>query len=301
MEGSNSASKGFNIGRMFVSDSPISQVISGVVLVMILYLVMSAIEYVHKSFLGMWRNRVELFPDTYTSGSKMYTAVQNPQNPAALTVNFSENERSGIEFSYSMFINLNSATFSGGNHYLYHILHKGYNASYPLMGPGIFAWGDNNTIRVYMNCYNSWNNYTDIENIPVDKWFHLVVSCKSNTIYIYINGNLKQKVALSGNTPPYQNYGDVYLFNPRKKTLPSAVTTSLQSDPDFIGSSAASSLVFDGAAKGMASRVYYFSYALTYSEIQSLMNAGPSTTMSTTDMSISPYLSDTWWTNTHGP
>jgi hypothetical protein len=50
----------------------------------------------------------------------------------------------------------------------------------------------------------------------------------------------------------------------------------------------------------MASRVTYFGYALTYTEIQSLMNMGPSSNMEGADMSLTPYLSDTWWANREG-
>jgi hypothetical protein len=152
-----------------------------------------------------------------------------------------------------------------------------------------------------MNCFDTWNNYTDIENIPVDKWFHLTVTCKGNTLYAYINGNLKKKMALSNNTPPYQNYGNVYAFSSRKISISKSVTTSLEKDNEFSSSQSASSLDFDGAMKGMISRVYYFSYALTYTEIQYLINMQPSTVMDGPDMSLTPYLSDTWWANRQGP
>ena len=290
-----------NRGSSYMGPSVSMQVLTGLVLIVLLYLSLSMAEFIYKSFSSRWTNKVNLFPNTYTSGTKMYTAIQNPTNPAALTVNVSNNQRSGVEFSYSMFVYLNSDTFSSGNANLYHILHKGYGQVYPLLGPGIFSWGNKNCIRVFMNCYDTWDNYTDIENIPVDKWFHIVVSCKGNTLYVYINGNLKQKVALSGNTPPYQNYGNVYLFSSRKTTLFASITSSLQNDSNFMGTGAASSLVFDGAAKGMASRVTYFSYALTYTEIQALMNMGPSSVMDGTDLSLTPYLSDTWWANKQGP
>jgi hypothetical protein len=231
----------------------------------------------------------------------MFTAIQNPRNPAAKTVNLSDNQRSGVEFSYAMFIYLKSECFASGEQKLLHILHKGYNKPYPLMAPGIFTWGNKNTLRIFMNSYDSWNNWSEVENIPVDKWFHLVVSCKGNTLFVYINGSLKQKVNLSGNTPPYQNYGDVYLFSPRKMAVSKSITTSLASDPEFKGMGSNSSLQFGGAASGMVSRVYYFSYALSYTEIQKLMNMGPSSVMSGPDMSMTPYLSDTWWVNAQGP
>ena len=288
-------------GVSMTGSDTLSQVLSGIALVLALYIGLSVSEFIYNSFMAMFKDRVELFPNTYASGAKMYTAIQNPQNPRAKTIYFSDNQRSGVEFSYAMFINIKSDTFSKGEHKLYHILHKGYGSTYPLLGPGIFCWGDTNKLRVYMNCFDTWDNYTEIENIPVDKWFHLTVSCKGNILYVYINGNLKKKMALSNNTPPYQNYGNVYAFSSRKISLYKAITTSLEKNDEFKGSQSASNLDFDGSAKGMISRVYYFSYALTYTEIQYLINMQPSTVMDGPDMSMVPYLSDTWWANKQGP
>jgi len=272
----------------FTGTDIVTQLLTGVAAVILLYIAMAMAEYLYKSFMHMWRDRVELFPDTYVSGAKMFTAVQNPNNPKSKLASLSDNQRSGVEFSYSMFINLDSATFSSGEAKLHHIMHKGYSQFYPLMGPGVFCWGNKNCLRIYMNSYKTWNEYTEIDNIPVDNWFHLTISCKGTTIYIYINGNLKQKMKMSDGTPPYQNYGDVYLFSGRKKTIEKTNVLSLLNEE---------SLRFDGAAKGMASRVFYFSYAVTYSEIQSLMNMGPSSKVNGANASVmTPYLSDTWWT-----
>jgi len=283
------------------SSDTVTDVLMGVAIVVLLYIGLATAEFIYKSIMSMWVDKVELFPETYPSGTRMFTAIQNPRNPAAKTVNLSDNQRSGVEFSYAMFIYLKSECFASGEQKLLHILHKGYNKPYPLMAPGIFTWGNKNTLRIYMNSYDSWNNWSEVENIPVDKWFHLVVSCKGNTLFVYINGSLKQKVNLSGNTPPYQNYGDVYLFSPRKMAVSKSITTSLATDPEFKGMGSNSSLQFGGAASGMVSRVYYFSYALSYTEIQKLMNMGPSSVMSGPDMSMTPYLSDTWWVNAQGP
>ena len=283
----------------------LSQVLSGLLLVVLLFVIISVVEATYKAFTAMWKDRVELFPDTITSGSSVSTVIQDPLNPNAKTIYFSDNQRSGVEFTYATFLYIGSATFSNGDHSLYHIMHKGYNKSYPLMGPGIFSWGDSNKIRIFMNSFDSWNNYCDISNIPVDKWFHLVITCKGNVVYIYINGNIKHQLSLNTSSnannpsPPYQNYGNVYAFNSRKVTLSSSVTTSLGNDPQFNGTnSPQTQMVFNGAATGMLSRTYYFSYAITYTEIQYLMNMGPSKIMAGgVDMSISPYLADTWWTN----
>ena len=270
----------------FGGSDPLSQVLTGVALVAAVYFTMLFAEYIYQSYLAMFRDRVEIFPNTYASGSLSHKAIQDPKSPLAKTVYTSDNQRSGVEFSYSLFCYITSDTFSNGDDKLYHILHKGYSKSYPLMGPGLFMKGNSNTLRVYMNCYQTWNNYADIDNIPIEKWVHIVVSCKGNQLYVYINGNLKTKMALSGNTPPYQNYGDIYLFSQRTITLSSSTTPSLKS----------TSLIFNGAAKGLASRVFYFAYALTYTEIQNLINMGPSPVMEGVNMSITPYLTDQWWT-----
>ena len=290
----------------FTGENPFSQMLFGVVLVIVVYLALSGSEYLYNSFTRMYKDRVELFANTLVSGPKMHTVLQNPNLPKAKTISFSDNQRSGIEFSYSLFIYVNSDTFNNSDtSSLYHILHKGYGRTYPLLGPGIFCWGHTNKLRVFMNCYDTWDNYSDVENIPVDKWFHLVVTCKGNTMYVYINGNLKSKMALSNNTPPYQNYGNVYAFNNRKLTLNRTNTVSLQRDPMFSSDTAGylSSITFNGSIKGMISRVYYFGYALTYTEIQSLFNMGPSSKIDngSDSMTVGPYLSDTWWVNKQGP
>jgi hypothetical protein len=45
----------------------------------------------------------------------------------------------------------------------------------------------------------------------------------------------------------------------------------------------------------------YFSYALSYAEIQNIMNDGPSSKMDSASMTgnIPPYLDDTWWNQGH--
>ena len=289
-------SNSFPSSVSFGGSDPLSQVLTGVALVAVVYFTMLFAEYIYQSYLGMFRDRVELFPNTYASGSLNNTAIQDPKSPLAKTVYTSDNQRSGVEFSYSLFCYITSDTFSSGNDNLYHILHKGYSKPYPLMGPGLFMKGNTNTLRVYMNCYQTWNNYADIDNIPIEKWVHIVVSCKGNHLYVYINGNLKTKMALSGNTPPYQNYGDIYLFSQRKGIiLRSTTTPSLLTGTDSNASE--KSVTFDGAAKGLASRVFYFAYALTYTEIQNLISMGPSSVMEGVNMSITPYLTDQWWTS----
>ena len=51
-----------------------------------------------------------------------------------------------------------------------------------------------------------------------------------------------------------------------------------------------------GKFSGYISNMTYFSYALTYSEIQTQLNIGPSSQFDQDSMDKPPYLIDTWWT-----
>jgi hypothetical protein len=145
-------------------------------------------------------------------------------------------------------------------------------------------------MRVYMNSYKTWNNYIEIENIPIGKWVHVAIVVTDNSLEVFINGNLSKKLSLDGFTP-YQNYQDIQCFSQRRITLRHSTIPSIDTDG------------FDvfGAMKGQLSRLNYFSYALSYAEIQNIMNEGPSSKMDSAlaTGNIPPYLDDTWWNQGH--
>lgn len=230
-------------------------------------------------------NRTELLPYTYNIEDKSINIPQNPNLTIAQTVSQSNNERTGVEFSYSFWLNVHPSAFRQELG-LSHIFHKGFSSQFPLLAPGVYMRSDTNTLRVYMNTYKTWNNYVDVENIPVGKWVHVVIAIKDNALEVYINGNLSKKLPFDGYAP-YQNYEDISCFSQRRITLKHSIVPST----DETG--------FDvfGCVKGQLSRLSYFSYALCYAEIQQLMNEGPSSKMDTKVLNtIPPYLHDTWWT-----
>lgn len=229
-------------------------------------------------------NRRELLPYTYNIDDKAITIAQNPNVKDAKPTALSDNERSGVEFSYSFYLYVHPSAFRQERGLL-HLFHKGYAQPFPLMGPGVFMRSDTNTLRVYMNTFKGWNQYVEVRNIPVSKWVHVVVACQNHALEVYVNGNLSRKMSFEG-FAPYQNYQDIVCFSQRRLTLNSSKVASV----DDFG--------FDvfGAMKGMMSRLTYFNYALTYGEIQQLMNEGPSSEMDSSLMNDKPpYLADTWW------
>jgi hypothetical protein len=220
--------------------------------------------------------------------SRTVTITQNPILNDSKQINVSENERTGIEFSYSFYLKVNPSTFRQEQG-LIHIFHKGYSSQFPLLAPGVYLRSDTNTLRVYMNTYKTWNNYIEVENIPLSKWVHICIVCKDNALEIYINGNLSKKLSFDGYAA-YQNYQDVICFSQRRISLKQTIIPTL----DDGGMN-----VF-GSMKGMMSRLIYFNYALCYAEIQSLMSEGPSSKVESSETNdVPPYLSDTWWSQSY--
>lgn len=264
-----------------------TQIVHGLIYVGILLLVLMFVELMYKYYNRLSINRTTLIENTINN-DKTVTIPQNPNISGSNTVNLSSNERTGVEFSYSFYLNVNPTTFQSADQTmgLYHIFHKGYASQFPLMAPGVYMRSDQNTLRVYMNTYKTWNNYIDVENIPVSKWVHIVVVCKEHALEIYVNGNIAKKMTFDGFSP-YQNYQDICVFSNRRILLSKSKVTSLgENDFNVLGS-----------MNGLLSRLTYFSYGLSYSEIQQLMNQGPSSKMdSTQSMDIPPYMADNWWT-----
>ena len=275
-----------NSSSSFLSGtSVVPQIVVGLLISIVLYIVLLSIEMVYKSFKQISGTRVDILPLTISSLDKPRNFDQNPSIKNAILLPLSDNERSGAEFSYSFFLWIDPSSFREEEGFL-HILHKGHPVPYPLLGPGIFLHSNTNTLRVYMNSSTTWNNYVDVENIPVKKWVHVVVMARDNSIEVYINGNVTKRLSITDGVL-YQNFGNLYLFSQRpvllnKTLIPSLVGESLQ--------------IF-GTYTGNFSNLIYFSYALSYTEIQSLLQGGASTKTEKKNEDSPPYLEDTWWVN----
>ena len=152
------------------------------------------------------------------------------------------------------------------------------------MGPGVFITGATNSLRIVMNTYDNPYTFVDVSNIPIKKWFHVVLNCKKSGLEVHINGNLTNKIRFD-KTLPYLNFQDIVLF----------------SNANFVQSSTTpilggTSLHVAGAFNGFMSQFVYTRYALSFTEIQSLFHEGPSKKVKTQSVELPPYLADTWWT-----
>ena len=259
-----------------------------VIVVVFVFCAFLCAELIYKYMNRLSINRVELLPNTYSVNNKTITITQNPIVTNVNQIQVSQNERTGIEFTYSFYLNVDPSTFRQ-EHGLLHVFHKGYSSEYPLLAPGVFMRSDTNTMRVYMNTFKTWNNYIEVDNFPLSKWVHVAVICKNSSLEIFINGNLSKKMSFDGYAA-YQNFQDVVCFSQRRIALTQSKIPSV----DKQGFN-----VF-GSMKGMLSRLTYFNYALCMAEIQSEMNRGPSSIMDSSNLNeVPPYLSDTWWSRSY--
>lgn len=266
--------------------SPSGQLVNGLAIVIIIFIVPFVLEIIYKSVYDS-QNRFKTLLDYTASSEDMSITIHQNANkyPNAKPIGLSVNERSGIEFAYSFYVFVFPSTFDGNADFK-HVFHKGYGFPWPLMGPGVFFKGNENTMRVVMNTYKNPYTFADIKNMPVQKWVHVVLNCINGGLDIFINGSLASRISFK-NTLPYQNFQDIILFsNVNSTSLGQASTPSVLGYETF---------PIAGAFKGQLSNLKYARYALSVNEIQTLMNQGPSAKKVEKVMERPPYLADDWW------
>lgn len=287
----------------FSSSEVFPQIVIAIVLTLVIFIVYMVAEQINSMWNGYAKARIPVYEMT-SSGFDERVFLQddtNPVNPSGsvktLRLYPSENQLTGIEFSYTSFIYINPDSDDGTLGWK-SIFVKGYQTGpMPLMAPGVFVCSNNYdngspTLRIVMNTYDNWLNTIDVLQIPFKKWFHLAIILHKNTLEVYINGNLSNKMTFKG-TLPYQNYQPLVIF-PKAK-LNNDFDNSSGSSP-LRGIPPGDNMVVSGPFSGIVSNLFYFSYALTYSEIMEMMNMGPSKNIDNKSQDLPPYLIDSWWT-----
>ena len=215
-------------------------------------------------------NGVTIIPGKL-SGSQTYNNKQTPTGDAI--VGLSTNEINGVEFTYSLWLKINSDNI-GSEHdiatcdfdsscgkNLIHIFNKGddtgetsstdlvQNVSKINNAPGVYLRKNNTEIvlLIYMDTMGTEPSYTKkpitVSNLPIMKWFSLIIIAKSNVLYIYVNGRLKSSYIFKDEVFK-QNYDDITINK-------------------------------HGIEWGSLADLVYYPRALNGLEIQSLLLAGP--------------------------
>ncbi len=261
-----------------------AQAVLALVILLALHTLFFLFEYTYRLMQGIDKTETVLMDYTLSS-SKSKTFTQDPSDANSKQLYLSDNERSGAEFTYSFFLFVDPTCF-GTDDGLLHIFHKGYSFQYPLLGPGVYMHNNKNTMRVYMNTFSTWNAYVDVDDFPVKKWVHVALVCQENGLDVFINGNVAKRLNFQKSVP-YQNYQNLYVFNRRRVMIrgTNGKTPSLNDE------------VFNvfGSIAGLISNLTYHSYALSYTELNDLLQAGPSKKVESDTQDQPPYLTDDWW------
>jgi hypothetical protein len=140
---------------------------------------------------------------------------QDPSQPNAITILRSSNDAAGIAFTWSvwLFVKQKDSTNETDGVY-HHVFNKGSaNADTtnsimtPNNGPGLYFKSDYSGIRVVMSTFNTQSASVDVDNIPINKWFNVIIRAENTILDVFINGDLAQRLQLD--SVPFQNYGNV--------------------------------------------------------------------------------------------
>lgn len=213
------------------------------------------------------------------SGSTADKFQQDPKNNDSILIRRSNNQSSGLEFTWSTWLYINDLK-SGNTHQ--HVFHKGVN-EFDDSGiarinnaPGLYIVNKNTnesvntaTLKVVMTTTdNSSNSNKDIEidDIPIKKWVNVIIRMKNTTLDVYINGTVAGRMNLVN--VPLQNYYDVFVGQ----------------NSGFLGD---------------ISNLQYFDHALNIFQITKIINAGPNTDPTAGSKKLLDnynYLSTSWFT-----
>jgi hypothetical protein len=275
----------------------VPQIVLTIIIVIVISTLISMFEVIVTTVQDYNKLMVNLYPYSYTADTQQ-VYIQDPANGEFQYMYPSTNEFNGIEFSFSFNLYIDPKTYENtpapivNKTQFLNVFYKGdQNTIWPNMSPGVFLNANENTIRVYVSSITGVrDSYVEIPNVPVGKWFHMVIVQKGQNMDVYINGNVAVRKTFT--TVPKFNFGPVVLF--ANKTF-NASKTDTTMKASYQGSDGNMFAVV-GKMQGMISKLKYYAYAVSFSQIDSLALEGPSNKIITKSLDQTPpYFHDSWW------
>ena len=270
--------------KEFVQSNSIVAKFAFLILILIVFMLLISLG---SAILGFFfrQSHNPILIDGMINSKQMMVIPQNPSKKGAKPIYRSNNEREGLEFTWSVWIFVDSFTSDSMTSYK-HVFHKGdeqmdTNGIFmPNNGPGLYITplmknskkGNVAGLRVVMNVLGPTSTITenvDVKNLPLSKWVNVIIRVTKQTqLDVYINGTLVKRHMLSGITR--QNYGDVFVS-------------------------------MNGGFTGNTSDLRYFEKAIGTNKIQSIVNNGPNRKLVVGTMDVkdttNKYLSTRWYLN----
>lgn len=269
------------LNRYVAEDRVATEIMLGIAICIVILIVFYIIKGTVLKITGRSSNGPLIYKGLKSADTPV-TITQDPNLNNSITLMRSINEDGGIEFTYSIWLWIDSKTWNNDSEDWKHVFHKGPMSSSSFAGsdpitmseiqcPGLWIGKHSNCLRLYVNTFGTNKEYIQIDNLPVKKWVCFVYTQTNFASEIYINGKLKERKELR--TLPNQNYSNLYIN---------------QND----------------GFEGYISNLSYYNSALSASKIYDITMAGPDLNFyrQSFDESSSvkidneiPYLSNRWW------
>ena len=196
------------------------------------------------------------------------TIPADPSKDNSVPILRSNNERDGIEFTWSVWLYIDDLEYGRGR--MRHIFHKGdaeltsenTDINSTSICPALYLDSNKNSLVLFMNTFGSMNEKVEIDDIPLNKWINVAIRLEGKIMDIYINGKVSKRHIFK--SVPMQNYGDTYVNA-------------------------------NGGYSGMISDLWYHNRALTGVEILNIVKAGPSLSAQDDIKVFPPYFSLKWY------
>jgi hypothetical protein len=269
-EFSNQASAATGATTDFLTANTIIAKFAFILLVLVVFLILFNLGV---SIVGYFS---EPSPDPYIingmiDGNMSKVIPQDPKQTNAIPIYRSNDQSKGMEFTWSSWLYLSDLGKEAGKYQ--HVFSKGdgnldsnTNLSTVNNGPGVYISPMDNKLHIIMNTVSSTDQNTtiDIDNIPIQKWFHVALRLQNTVLDVYVNGVVVNRLLL--NNTPKQNYGNVYVCQ-------------------------------NGGFSGKLSNLRYYSRALNVFEINNIVSSGPNMKVAADMKPIGgfDYLSSRWY------
>jgi hypothetical protein len=137
---------------------------------------------------------------------------QDPKNSDSIPILRSNNENTGIEFTWCIWIYINDVLKTPK----YSLIFNKGNATYDEEGmatvnngPGLYLDNTENNLKIVMNTVaaSNHNEIITINDVPLRKWFHCAIRIENTALDVYVNGSIASRTILQD--VPKQNYQNV--------------------------------------------------------------------------------------------
>jgi len=259
----------------FLSSNTIVAKFAFIILIIILFVLLLNLGIVLLSSLNSPSSKPYLI-NGMISGGTQRSIAQDPSDRNAIPISRSNNEKTGLEFTYSVWIYLEDIGQTAGNTLLYrNIFNKGDNTYDDTTGiainngPGLYLESSETSTEpekaklvVLMDTYADNRSEIEIDNVPIKKWVNVIIRAQNTVIDVYINGSIAQRVILD--EVPKQNYYNMQVGQ-------------------------------NGGFSGQLSNLRYYQKSLNIFEIKQILDEGPNLNADVETSGYYNYLSNLWY------